>query len=124
MLAAAVLRARVSTSPRYFRDAVFRAARARESAAHLGLPLRKRTHDKFLPLIYAPPHGFWPGHNPASTVTPLCSGSRGPAGGGVCFLFTGKSWDSGHEPEPGFVNLIARGSGFADLLLRPLSARS
>ena len=59
-LAAAVLRAQgIDVTLVTFVTPFFGATRARESAAHLGLPLREvDLTDKFLPLIYDPPHGF------------------------------------------------------------------
>ena len=66
MLAAAVLRAQgIDVTLICWVTPFFGAARARESAAHLGLPLKEADlTDKFLPLIYDPPHGWGRGHNP------------------------------------------------------------
>src|SRR5665647_2705509 len=129
MLAAAVLRAQgIDVTLICWVTPFFGATRARESAAHLGLPLKEADlTDKFLPLIYDPPHGFGRGHNPCIDCHTLmlreAGALMGPAG--FDFLFTGEVL--GQRPmsqNRGSLNLIARDSGFADLLLRPLSAKS
>ena len=83
--------------------------------------------DKYLPLIYDPPHGFGRGHNPCIDCHTLMLREAGAlmAAAGFDFLFTGEVL--GQRPmsqNRGSLNLIARESGFADLLLRPLSAKS
>ena len=129
MLAAAVLRAQgIDVTLVCFVTPFFGAKRARESAAHLGLPLREvDLTDKFLPLIYDPPHGWGRGHNPCIDCHTLMLREAGAlmAAEGFDFLFTGEVL--GQRPmsqNRGSLNLIARESGFADLLLRPLSAKS
>jgi tRNA-specific 2-thiouridylase len=129
MLAAAVLRAQgIDVTLICFVTPFFGAARARESAAHLGLPLMEvDLTDKYLPLIYDPPHGFGRGHNPCIDCHTLMLREAGAlmAAAGFDFLFTGEVL--GQRPmsqNRGSLNLIARESGFADLLLRPLSAKS
>ena len=129
MLAAAVLRAQaIDVTLVCFVTPFFGAARARESAAHLGLPLREVDFtDKYLPLIYDPPHGWGRGHNPCIDCHTLMLREAGAlmAAAGFDFLFTGEVL--GQRPmsqNRGSLNLIARESGFADLLLRPLSAKS
>jgi len=128
MLAASVLRAQgIEVSLICFVTPFFGAARARQSAAHLGLPLREVDFtDKFLPLIYDPPHGWGRGHNPCIDCHILMLREAGAllAAAGFDFLFTGEVL--GQRPmsqNRGSLNLIARESGFADLLLRPLSAQ-
>jgi tRNA-specific 2-thiouridylase len=129
MLAAATLRAQgIDVTLVTFVTPFFGAARAWESAAHLGLPLREvDLTDKFLPLIYDPPHGFGRGHNPCIDCHTLMLREAGAlmAAAGFDFLFTGEVL--GQRPmsqNRGSLNLIARESGFAHLLLRPLSAKS
>lgn len=129
MLAAATLRALgLDVSLVCFVSPFFGAARARESAAHLGLPLREVDFtDKYLPLIYAPPHGWGRGHNPCIDCHILMLREAGAImrAAGFDFLFTGEVL--GQRPmsqNRGSLNLIARESGFPDLLLRPLSAKS
>jgi tRNA-specific 2-thiouridylase len=129
MLAAAVLRAQgIDVTLVTFVTPFFGAARARESAAHLGLPLMEvDLTEKYLPLIYDPPHGFGRGHNPCIDCHTLMLREAGAlmAAAGFDFLFTGEVL--GQRPmsqNRGSLNLIARESGFADLLLRPLSAKS
>jgi tRNA-uridine 2-sulfurtransferase len=129
MLAAATLRAQgLDITLVCFVTPFFGALQARESAAHLGLPLREVDFtDKFLPLIYDPPHGWGRGHNPCIDCHLLMLREAGAlmAPAGFDFLFTGEVL--GQRPmsqNRGSLNLIARESGFADLLLRPLSAKS
>ena len=66
MLAAATLRSQsIDVTLVTFVTPFFGAERARESAAHLDLPLREVDFtDQYLPLIYDPPHGWGRGHNP------------------------------------------------------------
>ena len=127
-LAAAVLRAQgLDVTLVCFVTPFFGAKRAREAAAHLGLPLMEvDLTDKFLPLIYDPPHGWGRGHNPCIDCHILMLREAGAimAAEGFDFLFTGEVL--GQRPmsqNRGSLNLIARESGFADLLLRPLSAK-
>jgi tRNA-specific 2-thiouridylase len=128
MLAAATLRAQgIDVTLVCFVTPFFGAVRARESAAHLGLPLREvDLTDKFLPLIYDPPHGWGRGHNPCIDCHILMLREAGALmAAGFDFLFTGEVL--GQRPmsqNRGSLNIIARESGFADLLLRPLSAKS
>jgi tRNA U34 2-thiouridine synthase MnmA/TrmU len=129
MLAAAVLRAQgIDVTLVCCVTPFFGAQRARESAAHLGLPLWEvDLTDKFLPLIYHPPHGWGRGHNPCIDCHTLMLREAGArlAAEGFDFLFTGEVL--GQRPmsqNRGSLNLIARESGLADLLLRPLSAKS
>ncbi len=103
------------------------ADRARESAAHLGLPLIELDiTEKFWPLIFAPPHGFGKGHNPCIDCHLLMIREAGllMAAQGFHFIFTGEVL--GQRPmsqNRGSLNLIAQESGLGELLLRPLSAR-
>jgi tRNA-specific 2-thiouridylase len=128
MLAAAVLRAQgLEVTLICFVTPFFGAERARESAAHLNLPLKEVDFtDKFLPLIYDPPHGWGRGHNPCIDCHILMLREAGKllAAEGFDLLFTGEVL--GQRPmsqNRGSLNLIARESGFADVLLRPLSAK-
>jgi tRNA-specific 2-thiouridylase len=129
MLAAAVLRAQgLEVNLICLVTPFFGAERARESAAHLGLPLREvDITDKYLPLIYDPPHGWGRGHNPCIDCHILMLREAGNllAAEGFDLLFTGEVL--GQRPmsqNRGSLNLIAKESGFADVLLRPLSAKS
>jgi tRNA U34 2-thiouridine synthase MnmA/TrmU len=128
MLAAAVLRAQaLDVALITFVTPFFGAERAKESAAHLGLPLKVADlTEKFLPLIYAPPHGFGRGHNPCLDCHILMLREAGAlmATEGFDFLFTGEVL--GQRPmsqHRGALNLVAKESGFPELVLRPLSAR-
>jgi tRNA-specific 2-thiouridylase len=129
MLAAAVLRAQgLEVNLICLVTPFFGADRARESAAHLGLPLREvDITDKYLPLIYDPPHGWGRGHNPCIDCHILMLKEAGArlAAEEFDLLFTGEVL--GQRPmsqNRGSLNLIAKESGFADVLLRPLSAKS
>jgi tRNA U34 2-thiouridine synthase MnmA/TrmU len=83
-------------------------------------------YDQYLPLIYTPPHGFGRGHNPCIDCHILMLKQAGAlmVAEGFDFLFTGEVL--GQRPmsqHRGALNLVARESGLADLVLRPLSAR-
>jgi tRNA-specific 2-thiouridylase len=128
MLAAAVLRDQgLEVTLICFETPFYGAQRARESAAHLDLPLRTvDLTEKFFPLIYTPPHGFGKGHNPCIDCHILMLREAGAlmAAEGFHLVFTGEVL--GQRPmsqNRGTLNLIARESGFRELLLRPLSAR-
>jgi len=128
MLAAAVLRAQgLEVTLICWVTPFYGAERARASAAHLGLPLRELDlTEKFLPLIYDPPHGWGKGHNPCIDCHILMLREAGAllAAEGFDLLFTGEVL--GQRPmsqNRGSLNLIAKESGFADVLLRPLSAK-
>lgn len=128
MLAAAVLRAQgLEVTLICWVTPFYGAERARASAAHLGLPLRELDlTEKFLPLIYDPPHGWGKGHNPCIDCHILMLREAGALleAEGFDLLFTGEVL--GQRPmsqNRGSLNLIARESGFADVLLRPLSAK-
>jgi tRNA U34 2-thiouridine synthase MnmA/TrmU len=128
MLAAALLRAQgLEVTGITFVTPFFGAGRAREAAAHLGLPLKVvDLFEKFFPLIFTPPHGFGRGHNPCIDCHILMLREAGAlmAAEGFDFLFTGEVL--GQRPmsqHRGALNLVARESGFPDLILRPLSAR-
>ncbi len=128
MLAAAVLRAQgLEVTLICLVTPFFGADRARESAAHLNLPLREvDITDKYLPLIYDPPHGWGRGHNPCIDCHILMLREAGTllVAEGFDLLFTGEVL--GQRPmsqNRGSLNLIAKESGFADVLLRPLSAK-
>jgi len=128
MLAATVLRAQgLDVTAIFFVSPFFGPARARESAAHLQLPLiLVDITDKFFPLIYAPPHGFGRGHNPCIDchLLMLREAAALMEPEGFDFLFTGEVL--GQRPmsqHRGALNLIARESGVPELLLRPLSAK-
>src|SRR4030042_6060847 len=110
-----------------FTSPFFGAAKAREAAAQLNIALREiDLSDKYLPLLYHPPHGWGRGHNPCIDCHILMlreAGARMLAEG-VDFLFTGEVL--GQRPmsqNRGSLNLVARESGFPELVLRPLSAK-
>jgi len=128
MLAASVLRAQgIDVTLITFVTPFYGAARARESAAVLDLPLLVvDLTEKFLPLIYAPPHGFGRGHNPCIDCHILMLREAGAqmAAEGSDFLFTGEVL--GQRPmsqHRGALNLVAKESGSPELVLRPLSAK-
>jgi tRNA U34 2-thiouridine synthase MnmA/TrmU len=128
MLAAAILRAQgLHVTLICFVTPFFGAGRARESAAHLDLSLREvDITDKYLPLVYDPPHGWGRGHNPCIDCHILMLKEAGALmeAEGFDLLFTGEVL--GQRPmsqNRGSLNLVAKESGFADVLLRPLSAK-
>jgi len=105
----------------------FGAERARQSAAQIGLPLIEQDiTEAFYPLLTEPPHGFGSRHNPCIDCHILMLRQAGALMGaqGFDFLFTGEVL--GQRPmsqQRGTLTLIARQSGYADLVLRPLSAK-
>ncbi|MGD0827511.1 MAG: tRNA 4-thiouridine(8) synthase ThiI [Desulfobaccales bacterium] len=128
MLAGAVLRAQgLEVTFICFVTPFYGAARAREAAAHLGLPLKVADlTEEFQPLLYEPPHGFGRGHNPCIDCHALMIREAGTvmAAEGFDLVFTGEVL--GQRPmsqNRGSLNLVARESGLGEWLLRPLSAR-
>jgi len=128
MLAAALLKAQgLEVTLITFVTPFYGADRARQSAAHLGLPLMELDlTEKFWPLIYDPPHGFGKGHNPCIDCHLLMVREAGLLlkAEGYHFIFSGEVL--GQRPmsqNRGSLNLIANKSGLGDLLLRPLSAK-
>ena len=128
MLAGAVLRGQgIDVTFICFVTPFYGAARAREAAAQLDLPLKVvDLFEKFQPLLYSPPHGFGKGHNPCIDCHSLMIREAGAvmAAEGFDFIFTGEVL--GQRPmsqNRGSLNLVARESGLAELLLRPLSAK-
>ncbi|MBM4273198.1 MAG: DUF814 domain-containing protein [Deltaproteobacteria bacterium] len=129
MLAAAVLRDQgIDVELITFVTPFYGAERAKESAARLGLPHRAvDIYEKFLPLIYTPPHGFGRGHNPCIDchILMLLEAGAVMEAEGFDFLFTGEVL--GQRPmsqHRGALSLVARESGYPDLVLRPLSAKN
>lgn len=127
-LAAAVLRAQgIEVTLICFVTPFYGAGRAQAAAAHLGLPLRVADlSEKFQPLLYEPPHGFGRGHNPCIDCHTLMIREAGKvmAAEGFDLVFTGEVL--GQRPmsqNRGSLNLVAKGSGLGEWLLRPLSAR-
>lgn len=105
----------------------FGAERARQSAAQIGLSLIEQDiTEAFYPLLTEPPHGFGSRHNPCIDCHILMLRQAGALmeAQGFDFLFTGEVL--GQRPmsqQRGTLTLIARQSGYADLILRPLSAK-
>jgi tRNA U34 2-thiouridine synthase MnmA/TrmU len=110
-----------------FASPFFGAAKAREAAAQLHIALREiDLSEKFLPLLYRPPHGWGRGHNPCIDCHILMLREAGALmeGEGCDFLFTGEVL--GQRPmsqNRGTLTLVARESGYSELVLRPLSAK-
>ncbi len=128
MLAALVLRQQdIEVTGLVFVTPFFDAVQAEKSAAAIGLPLRiEDLTDRFLPLIFDPPHGFGRWMNPCIDCHLLMLRAAGQImeTEGYDFLFTGEVL--GQRPfsqNKGSLNLIAKQSGYPDLLVRPLSAR-
>ena len=105
----------------------FGAERARESAAHISIPLiEKDITEIYYPLLSNPPHGFGSRHNPCIDCHILMLRQAGVLmlEQGFDFLFTGEVL--GQRPmsqHRGALNLVARESGHPELVLRPLSAK-
>jgi len=128
MLAAAVLREQgIEVAGVVFVTPFFGPERARESAAHIALPLiEEDLMERYYPLLVAPPHGFGSRHNPCIDCHTLMLRQAGAImeSRGFDFLFTGEVL--GQRPmsqHRGALLLVARESGCQDLIVRPLSAR-
>ncbi len=128
MLAALVVREQgIEVTGLAWETPFFSAARARESAAAIHLPLIIRDlTDRYLPLLYAPPRGFGKWMNPCVDCHLLMLQEAGKImeAEGYDFLFTGEV--VGQRPfsqNKGSLNLITKESGYGDRLLRPLSAK-
>jgi tRNA-specific 2-thiouridylase len=128
MLAAAVLREQgIEVAGVTFITPFFGPERARESAAHLGIPLIEQDITEiYYPLLVAPPHGFGSRHNPCIDCHILMLREAGALmeSRGFDFLFTGEVL--GQRPmsqHRGSLILVARESGYQELIVRPLSAR-
>lgn len=128
MLAATLLRRQgIEVVVLTFVTPFFGAERARESAAYLGLAhLEQDLTEAYYPLLVDPPHGFGRYHNPCVDCHLLMLKEAGALleAQGFHFLFTGEVL--GQRPmsqHRGALTLIARESGYGDLILRPLSAQ-
>ncbi len=128
MLAAAVLRDQgIEVAGVTFVTPFFGPERARESAAHLDIPLiEEDITEIYYPLLVAPPHGFGSRHNPCIDCHILMLRQAGGLmeSRGFDFLFTGEVL--GQRPmsqHRGSLILVARESGYQELVLRPLSAK-
>ncbi|MFZ2088166.1 MAG: tRNA 4-thiouridine(8) synthase ThiI [Desulfobaccales bacterium] len=128
MLAAAVLRDQgLAVTGAVFVTPFFGAGRARESAEHIHIPLIELDITEiYYPLLVDPPRGFGSRHNPCIDCHMLMLREAGALmeTRGFDFLFTGEVL--GQRPmsqNRGALNLVAKGSGYQDLVLRPLSAR-
>ncbi|MDD3581125.1 MAG: tRNA 4-thiouridine(8) synthase ThiI [Desulfobacca sp.] len=128
MLAVALLRGQgIAVTGLVWTTPFFGAERALEAAAELDLPLLvEDLTDQFLPLLRQPAHGFGRTLNPCIDchILMLREAGRIMSAAGYDFMFTGEVL--GQRPfsqHKGALNLIARESGYPELLLRPLSAR-
>jgi tRNA-specific 2-thiouridylase len=128
MLAAAVLRDQgIEVAGVTFITPFFGPERARESAAHLDIPLiEEDITEIYYPLLVAPPHGFGSRHNPCIDCHILMLREAGALmeARGFDFLFTGEVL--GQRPmsqHRGSLILVARESGYQELVVRPLSAK-
>ena len=128
MLAATVLREQgIEVAGVVFVTPFFGAERARESAAHLGLPLIEQDiTEVYYPLLINPPRGFGSQHNPCIDchILMLREAAALMAAQGFDFLYTGEVL--GQRPmsqHRGSLNVVARESGYPELVLRPLSAK-
>jgi tRNA-specific 2-thiouridylase len=128
MLAAAVLREQgIEVAGVTFITPFFGPERARESAAHIDIPLiEEDITEIYYPLLVAPPHGFGSRHNPCIDCHILMLREAGAVmeSRGFDFLFTGEVL--GQRPmsqHRGSLILVARESGYQELIVRPLSAK-
>jgi len=128
MLAALVLREQgIQVTGLVWVTPFFTSEKAEESAAAIELPLIIEDFtDRYLHLLYEPPHGFGKWMNPCVDCHLLMLREAGKImeAAGFDFLFTGEV--VGQRPfsqNKGSLNLIAKKSGYGDRLLRPLSAK-
>jgi tRNA-specific 2-thiouridylase len=128
MLAATVLREQgIDVAGVVFVTPFFGAERARESAAHLGLPLIDQDiTEVYYPLLINPPRGFGSQHNPCIDchILMLREAAALMKAQDFRFLYTGEVL--GQRPmsqHRGALNVVARESGCPELVLRPLSAK-
>jgi len=128
MLAAVLIRNQgVEVTLLCFVTPFFGPERPRESAAHLGMPLREQDlTEKFTNLLFDAPHGWGKGHNPCVDchILMLREAAVLMRAENFDFIFTGEVL--GQRPmsqHRSALNLIAKESGVADLVLRPLSAK-
>jgi tRNA-specific 2-thiouridylase len=128
MLAAAVLRDQgIEVAGVAFVTPFFGPELARESAAQLDIPLiEEDITEIYYPLLVAPPHGFGSRHNPCIDCHILMLREAGALmeARGFDFLFTGEVL--GQRPmsqHRGSLILVARESGYQELVVRPLSAK-
>ena len=128
MLAALVLQAQgIEVTGLVWVTPFFGEARARESAEAIDLPIRvEDLTDRYLHLLYEPPHGLGKWMNPCIDCHVLMLREAGKimAEEGNDFLFTGEV--VGQRPfsqNKGSLNLIVKESGYGEVLLRPLSAK-
>lgn len=128
MLAAAVLREQgIEVAGAVFITPFFGAQRAREAATQLDIPLLEQDITEiYYPLLVSPPHGFGSRHNPCIDCHILMLKEAGTLmeAQGFDFLFTGEVL--GQRPmsqHRGALTVVARESGYQELILRPLSAK-
>lgn len=127
-LAACVIRSQgIEVRAVTFESAFFSAAKGRAAAEALGIPLSVVPfQDDIVALIEHPPHGFGAGMNPCIDCHARMLRRAGELMRelGFDFLFTGEILNQRPMSQNRrSLELVARASGFADLIVRPLSAR-
>ena len=127
MLAVCVLRDQgIEVHAITFESPFFSSATPRASAAQLELPLivKDFTHD-ITGLIESPPHGFGSGMNPCIDCHTRMFKRAGEymKGNGFHFLCTGEVLNERPMSQNRrSLEVVAQGSGYPELILRPLSA--
>ena len=110
-----------------FRSCFFETAHAEEAARHLSIPLRIIDFSaEHLEMVRKPPHGYGKGMNPCIDCHALMFHHAGRLmeAEGYDFIFTGEVL--GERPmsqNRQSLAVVAEESGYADFLLRPLSAK-
>jgi len=128
MLAVCVLRDQgIEVHGITFESPFFSAATPRASAAQLNLPLTVKdfTHD-ITELVENPPHGFGSGMNPCIDCHTRMFKRAGEhmTANGYHFLCTGEVLNERPMSQNRrSLDIVAQGSGYAPLILRPLSAQ-
>ena len=110
-----------------FETPFFNARKARETAGHIQLPLLViDITDSHLAMLKAPRYGYGKNMNPCIDCHTLMLHTAGKIMGetGADFLFTGEVL--GQRPmsqTKQSLHIVAKNSGYADYIIRPLSAR-
>jgi hypothetical protein len=128
MVAASLVRSlEIEVQGLFFETPFFSSAKARESAESIRLPLKIiNISGIHMGVVKNPRHGYGANMNPCIDCHTLMLSQAGRMmeSEGADFIFTGEVL--GQRPmsqTKGALSLVAAGSGFGGLILRPLSAR-
>lgn len=110
-----------------FETPFFLAKKAKTSAGTIGLPLRVlNITESYIPLLKNPPHGYGKNLNPCIDCHAFmlkCAGEY-MRQSGADFIFTGEVLGERPKSQNRWaLGVVAEDSGFADYVVRPLSAK-